>query len=765
MRLAFRTTPSPLICAILAALLAPPAATAQFGLPTTQFELSENVQLDRADNAVLGQVERVKAYLADRQWNEAIEALRQLTENSEGRLLEVTGRREPPQPLVSLRDYCQLQLAALPAEALTLYRGRVDPVARKWYEEGFARRDRKLLGNVVEQAFASSWGDKALLALGEIALEAGEYTSARWHWERILRASPPPGVLNTWQGYPDSKLDPAMVRARLVLVSILEGLPGRAKEELDQFVRMHPEARGRLAGRDVVYATALGELLAQSAAWPQPKPDPDWPTFAGTPLRAKIAAEMIDVGAVTWRVPLPKLLQLPARAELPGAAVAEDPKEPLSYYPALAGDRLFFCNQREIHGLRLSDGKPAWGDSPAIYRDQSEGPLAAFVNPADTLGVARFTMTVHENRLYARMGSAVTSRPPQETPTINTGCLVCLDLQAEGKLVWKIAPEEGWAFEGSPLVDGANVYVGMRRSDIRPQAHVACFDAQAGRLRWRRFVCGAETPARGMYHQSTHNLLALEGRTLYYNTNLGAVAAISADDGRLHWVSLYPHDPGDRKGDLQRLPLHWRRELNPCLVHQGTLLVAPADTSRIFCLDACTGQILWQTGTEVEEAVHLLGVTRDCLVASGRRLYWIRLAGEKRGHVKHVWPDGPEKPGYGRGVLADGCVLWPNRQRICVFDQDTAQPKKLIDLAPLGITGGNLLVADGRLLIATGSELIALGRAGEKREAPRESTADREMASRFPVGWTSSPSAERDGLEVHPTTNMGVIVPPVLTSR
>ena len=30
----------------------------------------------------------------------------------------------------------------------------------------------------------------------------------------------------------------------------------------------------------------------------------------------------------------------------------------------------------------------------------------------------------------------------------------------------------------------------MRRNDIRPQAHVACFDPQTGRLRWRRFVCG-----------------------------------------------------------------------------------------------------------------------------------------------------------------------------------------------------------------------------------------------------------------------------------
>ena len=112
---------------------------------------------------------------------------------------------------------------------------------------------------------------------------------------------------------------------------------------------------------------------------------------------------------------------------------------------------------------------------------------------------------------------------------------------------WKTAAEEGWAFEGAPVADAAGVYVAMRRNDIRPQAHVACFDSQSGRLRWRRFVCGAETPARGIFHQCTHNLLTLHGETLYYNTNLGAVAALSTEQGRLHWVSLYPRA---RHGDL-----------------------------------------------------------------------------------------------------------------------------------------------------------------------------------------------------------------------
>src|SRR5512145_1866878 len=138
---------------------------AQFLMPSGgQFELADGVQVDRVEGTTLAQLERVKSFLADEKWDEAVETLRQLMENSDEKLIAVTEHR-----FVGLRDYCQLQLASLPPDAIQLYRGRVDAMAEKWYREGLANRDRRLLENVVEQAFASSWGDDALLALGDLA--------------------------------------------------------------------------------------------------------------------------------------------------------------------------------------------------------------------------------------------------------------------------------------------------------------------------------------------------------------------------------------------------------------------------------------------------------------------------------------------------------------------------------------------------------------------------------------------------------------------
>ena len=683
--------------------------------PTSQFELSDAVQLDQADTAVRTQLDRVKPLLADRQWDEAVELLRQLSETSEGKLIGIA-----PHRFISLREWCQLRLASLPADALKLYRSRVDPVARKWCEQGIAHRDPTPLQNIVDQAFASSFGDDALMALGEIAFESGDFAAARWNWERIVPVHNPDTADTplAWPSYPDTTLDLATVRARLILVSILEGATARARGELDAFRQLHPNAQGRLGDRTGRYVELLESLLTESLSWPKPTADADWRTFAGNPQRNKTAEPLLDVGAVAWRVPL----RSPAAAEsrMSAKPLGEDRREPLSFFPLLVGRRILVNNDWQVLAMQSETGQPAWGHTSAIYESELSPATTRPTAPTASFGTPRFTMTAFGDRLFARMGTTVTG-PARGTAPDRGGCLICLDLASEGRLLWKISPEEGWAFEGAPLVDEHGVYIAMRRQDIRPQAFVACFDADTGRFRWRRFLCGAETPARGLLPEQTHALLTLSSGTLYYNTNLGAVAALRADDGRVLWISLYPRA---LRGDMSKLAPHWSRELNPCLLDRGTLYVAPQDSPRIFAFDAATGQILWQTGTEIEDATELLGVAGDWLIAGGSRLYWVSLKEDDRGRVKHVWPDGPERPGYGRGILAGQDVLWSTRNTLYMLDRQTARPRRIVDLALLGVSGGNLLVAQGKLLIATPRELIALGTTSGR--------ADNQNSSWFP---------------------------------
>ena len=690
--------------AYLAFALLCAAAEAQIGLVdlTNRYDLADEVQVEEAGRTVLTYLNRVDAYLADGKWNEAVDSIRQVMDESGDKLLPVSANRYMP-----TRTICHLKLVDFPPEALQLYRDLVDPIAGQWWHAWETRRDRAALERIVDEAFVSSWGDDALAALGEALFQEGQYAAARAYWQRILPFEPPEGTERTWLSFPDTDKNLAEIRAWIIMLSVFEGRVGEAESQLEEFGRVHPGARGRLGGREVLLTDGLKELIQGSVHWPALPLGADWPTFAGSPARHRDAATPAAVGEVVWHRSIRSIDEPPPSTTASrGPVVAEGEPSRLSIHPVLTDGLLFVHNQEEILAFDGRTGEPAWGSgTPSVFRDPLHGTLEGGVVSSGGLGTARHTLTVADQRLYARMGSGVTTLSQQPGRARATNYLVCLDLQSQGRLVWKAVPEDGWAYEGAPLVRGDDVYVTMRRSDIRPQAHVACLDARTGTRRWLQFICAAETPARGIFSESTNGLLTLVGDTLYFNTNLGAVAAISTTNGRIRWLTTYPRA---LKGSLVNPADHWARDLTPCLVDRGTVYVAPADAPYLFALGADNGQVLWQSSAELDDVVHLLGVSDDCLIASGRKLCWIRSQGQEAGKVWRHWPAGHEQIGYGRGLVTGKHVWWPTRTNVFVLDRYTAQLIRRIDLEPRGTSGGHLLVALGRLVITGSDRLTAL---------------------------------------------------------
>jgi outer membrane protein assembly factor BamB len=725
---------------------------------SSRFELSDAVELPQADADTKARLEQAAAFAADSQWDEAIEALQRVMESDPGRVIAASDRR-----YVSVREYCHMRISALPEEALQLYRSRVDAHARRRFEESIAQHDTLGVRAVVDQFFASSWGDDAILALGDMALEQGSHAEARAWWEKLIEAPPhsvpreiferaiasedvpaehkqilqrwyeadsasPPSahllrrdealddearlaLVEIWSkrgvapgrlAYPRTDLDIALVRARLVLASICEGSLVRARGELSAFAAVHATAKGKLGGLDVVYADALADLLAKAQAWPEPSVDRDWPTFAGTAARAKIAPVALQADIPLW--PKPAALPKPPTSEssYPSPRVAETKNELLSYHPIVVDNLALVNTQNEIRAYDLRTGNPAWGDDPVIYRPADPLPERLLGTP-NTLGVARFTMTAHDGLLYARMGDSLTTRPEDNSIYHQPSYLVCVDLRSEGRLVWPpVRSEDKWAFEGSPISDGRRVYVALRHG-ARPQSHVACYDAHTSRPIWRQFVASAETPARGQAGECTHNLLTLAGGVVYVNTNLGAVAALAADNGRPLWIVQYPRA---KKGDLNQRAAHFYRDLTPCLYDRGRLIVAPSDSEGILAYDAATGLLLWESSLP-KDVIHLLGIAGDRLWASGEKLWSINVA---TGKIDYPWPEGPTPKGFGRGILAGTKIYWPTAAAIHIFDQRTGQEEaQPISLEARGLPSGNLVAAGDTLIIAGSQQLFALG--------------------------------------------------------
>lgn len=312
--------------------------------------------------------------------------------------------------------------------------------------------------------------------------------------------------------------------------------------------------------------------------------------------------------------------------------------------------------------------------------------------------------------------------------------LLAIDLAAEGRLAWKIEPGlPGCSFEGSAVAEGSNVYIAVRSSAVRPRTHVACYDAATGRLRWRTLVSSAETPGGGRLPEITHNLLTLAEGTIYYNTNLGAVAALDAGTGRLKWVSLYPRARDVGAQDEGSSTVHFFRDLNPCVYYRGRLMVAPSDTRSIFALDANTGQTLWQSRL-ASDVVHLLGVGKGSLVASGKELWWIDA---DSGKVLAHWPGSGSPTGYGRGLLAGGRVYWPTRESIYAFDQKVpSEGAPVMTEPPIRLagaddtTGGNLVPGPGVLLVAAPDHIDAFACRRTEPSGNRPKEADLTLAPR-----------------------------------
>ncbi len=713
--------------------------------------------VDVVSGNTASRLEQVRALVADKNWDEAVDILRELSADTTDRVVALDGER-----YVSLRTYCQWQLARLPAEALAAYRRRVDALAERWYRDGLAIRDEALLSRVVDVLLCSSWGDDALLALGELALERGDYAAARRHWEQIspltrdpngkplwlslrdvdldkhwpeiqrrwpLRPQPP-----TWLTCPDTSIDLADVRARLALVSIRAGESERAALELDAFRRWHPDATGRLGGQDGPLAAALERLLVSAKEWPVPQPDRNWPTFAGAQSRSPNAAPIGPLAKTAWVNPISLA---PMQVARPHVATplkenqetqVRESERALSCFPVVFNGLLLYADATTVRAVSLATGELAiTPDGKLFHVEATAGDANAAMMQSQFVaaGVPRFTLTVVDGVAYARMGQIPTSRL-QMGPSPVGERLVGIDLKRDGLLAFQVPPDdEQWSFDGAPVGDGRRVYIAMRHGDVTPHAYVACFDAATSNRLWRTSIGAADTPAAGNGDEITHNLLSLVGDRIYFNTNLGLVAALDAANGRIQWLRRY-----ERRADTPTAglggPLHFDRDPSPCLVHAGLVVVAPSDTPAVFALDADTGRLIWSTD-KLADALHLLGVSGDSLIATGNRIWSLDV---RSGRVRFSWPESEHAGirGMGRGALAGNEVFWPTRKEVYFFDAlNGARTRPPIDLSFVSEGGANLIAANGYLIVAGRDRLIATGPTApppDKNETPKVADAN-----------------------------------------
>ena len=560
----------------------------------------------------------------DRQWSEALDLYQRVIDRFGDRVVRLSkeevgvGAGDEFGLYMDGRRYCHRRIAQMPPEARAVYRNRVDAVAGRWYGEGSERRDLGPLRRVVDQAFCSSWGDNALELIGDLAFQDGRFGEAIWAYGQLVpdRADDRFALL-----HPDPSVDLARVAAKKWLCrAVGDQPPGRA--DLDAFARRYPGAGGTLAGRKGDLAKILSEAIAGDRLEMPGQTDGRWPTFAGSLRRTRVVPGSIDVGQVQWRIDLEKVSANKMGGggmRAPASPSQARPASLLAYHPIVIGDQVLVCDGSKVVAYNLGD-RPAGSDggearpvTPAWRHDpDGASPIPSAARPHSA--IPRFTLTAVGHRIYARLGmsSDIYSMGRRGTFTTDPGTssIVALDWDTQGKLLWEIrsnqvdlphrqnGQRQTVNFEGTPVADGRNVYVAVTDHKQQTMIYVACLDADTGNRRWISYVGTAPAepdqfangfgmpmftaPSPGDYR---HRLLTLDGPTLYYQTNLGAVVALDAETGAIRWVATYPRQEMNRFGPGSE------RDLNPAVVHDGLVIVAP--TTRLRSSPSTPGAAGW----------------------------------------------------------------------------------------------------------------------------------------------------------------------------
>lgn len=686
--------------------------------------------------------------LLDGKAAESLEQLQRVLDEAGDDLVPTDSARTQFRPA---RQVVQRMLTQLPPDVLRTYRDRIDTPAKKLLDAAKKDRDPRPLFALLDRYFVSRPAEEALVLLGELAFERGEFRAAEGYWRRLL-----PNAAEA--SYPDPRGDAAAVRARVALAVIFQNDALRAFREVEQFKKDFPKATGRLAGKDGLYAETLAGLLTQPPVLIADRGDGAWTGFAGGPDHSgKVSGRLPRFwpGVPTWKTPL--------RGD-PSEALGVLPKSgsvrTMAFHPVVQNGIVYVADAVRVMGYDVRTGAPRFTYDVRTTQDGLLLPrlVAAVPPPAD----ADYTLSAANGRLYARLGDPKIVKPLNwnaDNPT-TTSLLVCLAPPATARTDptplerrWALAPPvpKGVAatWEAAPLWADGKLYAAFARFDGTRMTHaIACYHDHdpPGEPIWVAEV--AEGPEDAV--RVRHEPVTLANGNVVFCTHTGLVTALDARTGKPAWAYRYPRP-------ARAFPPGTIRDLCPPLADAGRVFVAPADGDAVFALDADTGRELWRSGPVVVD--QLLGVSRGRLVvtvsgnAPGLRGLSIEtgLSTEPDGWASH---DDANLRSHGRGLVSDDVVLWPTNSGL--FPVSTVPPS---DGLPAGkaidpqAPQGNLAFADGVLFIATPTELRAYVadrvELPARRAAARARPHDAEAQGRYAFAladaelWTDASNAIR----------------------
>ncbi|MDH3592470.1 MAG: PQQ-binding-like beta-propeller repeat protein, partial [Planctomycetota bacterium] len=658
------------------------------------------------------------------------------------------------------RELCLKELARLPPAGLRAYREAYDREARAIFD-----RAQRAVGiqakldvytEVFDKFLASTVGDDALAAAGDLHLAVGRYYEALAMFRRLIDLYPK-----------DTDRDVAMILTKAAFCAAQIGDHEHRNVLLERLVSEYPAKRLRVEGELISTSELKNHRLLEvrGSGGSTLAPD-DWPVAGGNASRSRLSDDLPEdlPRQPFWSYRIaerePKLRAMygdwivfmhdrapsarPDFKHLAGEFVTPYP----TVRPVIHDGMVFYKDYLEIIGRRLGSGSLAPLRTRYRVPDTSTDPQYLYpigdVRPrtndalAPKLEAAYRYLDYGGNSLVIGGGMVLTLEcraPPTNLTNVSRATpgppnTIVAYSRKSGKMIWSwhadfcsVAVSSNPAlyrkwradfeahpspvFQGPGVIHGRLLYTLAAEREEMAGVSLWAFDIHTGMVRYR-------TPLH--YPDEMNGLLprgaalAVAGGVIYITSHAGVVAAVDAlPPGRVRWITRYHRNlsrsvrRGGRRRGMGRLGATVKQGFayNEPLVAGGKVIVAAADSKEIVALDAETGVIAWSASKKALGRMYqLLGVVDGVLVVAGDKVMGIDAAKGER-----VWgPVDLEGWSHGRGVLSAKYAYLPTHhdgaRRSLIERIDVRTGEKIASLEFDVEKLGNLLISDGRLIAA-----------------------------------------------------------------
>ncbi len=670
----------------------------------------------------------------------------------------------------STRQFLRSWVEQQPKDVLNAYEVQYGPAAANLLKQFQATGQRSLLIQVVQKYLHTKTGTAAAYRLACLEFDEGRFLAAAMNFERLAELTRISSDIKPWLAIKSAfcwmKLGRKEHAEQIIrkyearhpeTPFLIAGKQKSSRQLMDMFAeQIRNEKLLQPSARKVVSASNLS----------------DWPMFRRTSSRNKLPGEFNPLPLVQWNIDLvPHLLpdDLPQKIlvqEMLANIFKELERDRYTTLPAwnpiLDDQKIIVSAFGTVAAFSLEDGRLLWKSSThdhVLEYLQSEELLSKLTSQSNgglinyeqyliqqvAADLTTGTLSSDGNHVFAvRECGKINASSQGFLQAIDDISIVpnhanrlsAFNLKS-GRLLWEVGglfggqsqEYSGHYFLGPPVIVAGNAYL---LSESGGQVFLSEINSQTGAALWMQPLA---IPESEILFDGPRRLSgsspAFHDPFLICATNAGTVIAVDLEAKELRWVYSYKQKAtrqengnplaarqSNAQNKLRPVSIssmvsgsHWQ-EFTP-LVSGNYLLLTPADSEDLICLDLITGKLLW---SELRRDGLYIDVVKqkNVLIIGKQTLRSLSLK-----HGVSNWPQSVSIPSpSGRGVARGDVYQLPTQHDgLHSYDVVTGALLATTEAASLQTTSnkpvpsfqtGNLIVTQDQLVTIGNGRLTAL---------------------------------------------------------